>query len=358
MAPFPPALRAAVGRGEATVPPPPRHGARAGAIRLCRPMVPSWGDGHLFRPAGRQQAVFDGRLHPSRGGSGGGELQGANPRPANRSTGATVACSRGVATRPSEVDPGELSVQFPGSPSPLPYRVIALDGRAADGYRLALVYTCTEEPRFRHTLFVLNWTPHLRYGREELAYWAVWLRRRGIRFAPDNQLVATPQGGGCPYRGDKGATVVFAYWRGGWVPWEEGAGTPACPRRRGGSGCRPRARMCIRRWPVLIEILIYDVGSLTAFKNAFSFFQECDRGGGGRVCPLPHRCARRRLESHTPRGRRQDTNQGSVWCHFYVSGGGPGPPSPLGVRHCHPGNSAAARVVGPAPPPPRTRRHP
>lgn len=130
--------------------------------------------------------------------------------PANRSSGAIIGCAKGVAFPSSKGDPGKLGVQFPGAPVPGPYWVIDLAGTKANGYRVAVVYSCTSTSRFfSQGLFLLSRTPRLRYGVFEAAYWYARVLARGIRFAKGNEFILTPQGKSCAYRGAKRAKVIF-----------------------------------------------------------------------------------------------------------------------------------------------------
>ncbi|KAK1859269.1 hypothetical protein I4F81_001866 [Pyropia yezoensis] len=130
--------------------------------------------------------------------------------PANRSSGAIVGCAQAVAFPGKKEDPGKLGVQFPGAPFPAPYWVINLAGSKEDGYRVAVVYSCTSTGSFfSQGLFLLSRTPKLRYGVFEAVYWYVRVLARGIRFQKGNEFKLTPQGKSCTYRGDEGAKVVF-----------------------------------------------------------------------------------------------------------------------------------------------------
>lgn len=130
--------------------------------------------------------------------------------PANRSSGAIVGCAQAVAFPGKKEDPGKLGVQFPGAPFPAPYWVIDLAGSKEDGYRVAVVYSCTSTGSFfSQGLFLLSRTPKLRYGVFEAVYWYVRVLARGIRFQKGNEFKLTPQGKSCTYRGDEAAKVVF-----------------------------------------------------------------------------------------------------------------------------------------------------
>jgi len=146
------------------------------------------------------------------------KLQGPNVQvinckqdaPANATSRATVGCLEGVAFPPAKGEPpAELAVQFPGAPFPGPYNIIGLSGKASEGYRVALVYSCTAGGGFfSQGLFLLSRTPQL--GFFELLSWYVRFLRTGIKLAKNNPIVLTPQGRKrCAYRGDKRANVIF-----------------------------------------------------------------------------------------------------------------------------------------------------
>ena len=95
-----------------------------------------------------------------------------------------VACASGTGRATDQA--GNLTVQVGPFSGPEPYLILDVFGRPEQGYRVALVYSCSQRrPNAPASdgFFVLSRTPRLRFGPPELLLYLLRPQQRGIRVA-------------------------------------------------------------------------------------------------------------------------------------------------------------------------------